>query len=106
MKRSIQIAIALIMANFALITAPGIIIMGLAGITLEPLLPQFSQGVELDLNASGLCGILWPAGIPPAAWALQRWKYRWPMDLYSLVLLVLLYLWAVVVVATVLLLFG
>lgn len=102
-KSSVQIAVALVLANFILLTAPGMIIMGLAGIALELFLPHhFSKGIDFDFNASGLCGILWPAGIPPAVWALQHLRQRWTVGQYVLTLLGVLYVWAMVVVATIL----
>lgn len=97
MHRSIQVAFGLMVANLALMTAPGMLVYGLGGALLADWLPPITN--DNDLTLFGAAGLIWPIGIPLVVLALKPWRDRWQTDLYLLALLALLYLWAVTVAA-------
>lgn len=99
MHRSIQVAFGLMVANLALMTAPGMLVYGLGGALLADWLPPITN--SFDFALFGAAGLFWPAGIPLVVFALKPLRSRWHIAMYVLVLLALLYLWAVTVAAVV-----
>jgi hypothetical protein len=99
MHRSIQVAFGLMVANLALMTAPGMLVYGLGGALLADWLPPITN--SFDFALFGAAGLFWPAGIPLVVFALKPLRSRWHIAMYVLVLLALLYLWAVTVTVTV-----
>jgi hypothetical protein len=102
MRLSDKVAIWLIVINFGTFTAPGLLILGVGGWILEPWWsPSFDDQL---LSVSGSIGLLWPLGVPLIVRGLDRWRARMSMGLFSLVTVVVLYVWTVVVVLLVLVL--
>lgn len=97
MRRSIQVACCFMVANLALMTAPGMLVYGFGGAPLAHWLPPITN--DNDFALFGAAGLIWPIGIPVAVLALKPWKDRWKTGLYWPTLLALLYLWTVTVAA-------
>lgn len=84
-------------ANLALMTAPGMLVYGLGGAPLASWLPPITN--DNDLALFGAAGLIWPIGIPLVVLALKPWRGSWQTGVYLVALLALHYLWAVAVAA-------
>lgn len=103
MRLSVKVAMWLIPIHLATLTAPGILIRGLAGLVIDPLWhPPFN---DFDFGISGAIGLLWLLGMPVVMRGMDGWRIRWSTGLFSLATVVMLYAWSVIVVVLVLLLF-
>lgn len=95
MRLSVKAAGWLIFANLAMMSAPGMIVVSLGGWPLQPWLPPMAH--DGGFNLTMLAGFLWPIGMPFVVWAMDRWKPRWSIDVYSALVTLALYAWAVLV---------
>lgn len=95
MRLSTKIAGWLVVASMVMMTAPGMIVVGLGGLPLQTWLPPMVNGG--GLNQSFIAGYLWPIGMPLVVRVLDRWKHRLETDIYCGVVVLALYIWAVLV---------
>lgn len=95
MRLSVKVAGWFIFANMATMSAPGMIVVGLGGWPLQHWLPPMAH--DGGFNLTMLAGFLWPIGMPFVVWALDRWKPRCSVDIYSASVALALYVWAILV---------